>query len=342
MWTIGIDAHYRLFVLCVLNEKGEVVKEETIKGSPGDVARFVKGLRRPSRICFEASCGYGTLYGELTPVAREVVVAHPGQLRLIFRAKQKHDRVDARKLAKLLYLGEVPRVHVPTLDVRSWRGQIEFRRGLVTKSTRAKNALRALVRTHAIVAPRGDSLWSRKGRAWAAALELPPLEALKRDMLLREIEFYRASIREVQKRLDEVAEAHAGVALLRTIPGVGPRTAEAFVAYVDKPERFGSARLAGSYFGLVPSLDQSAGKERFGHITREGPGTVRWLLTEAAWRAVRLSPSLRAFYERVLHGKKERKPLALIATARHLSEVMLAMLKSGVEWEERRAEKKAA
>jgi len=43
-------------------------------------------------------------------MARRVAVAHPGHLRLIFRSKRKSDRVDAEKLAKLLFLDEVPPV----------------------------------------------------------------------------------------------------------------------------------------------------------------------------------------------------------------------------------------
>jgi hypothetical protein len=51
-----------------------------------------------------------------------VAVAHPGQLRLIYKSK-KNDRVDAAKLAKLLYLDLVPQVHVPRADVRAWRAR---------------------------------------------------------------------------------------------------------------------------------------------------------------------------------------------------------------------------
>lgn len=47
----------------------------------------------------------------------ESVAQGSGQLRLIFRSKRKNDRVDARKLAKLLYLDEVPLVHVPNEDI---------------------------------------------------------------------------------------------------------------------------------------------------------------------------------------------------------------------------------
>jgi hypothetical protein len=48
-----------------------------------------------------------------------VVVAHPGQLRLIYRSNNKSDRNDAERLAKLIYRGGIPTVHVPSL-VRTW------------------------------------------------------------------------------------------------------------------------------------------------------------------------------------------------------------------------------
>src|SRR5215207_1400257 len=64
-------------------------------------------------VCYEASCGYGHYHDLLRPAAARVLVAHPGQLRLIYRSKDKNDRKDAERIAKLLYLGEVPTVHVP-------------------------------------------------------------------------------------------------------------------------------------------------------------------------------------------------------------------------------------
>ena len=90
----------------------------------------------------------------LSEVADYVAVAHPGLLTLIFRSKHKNDRRDALKLAKLLYIGEVPTVHVPSADVRAWRELITFRRKLVEKRTRAKNGIRGLLRSLGIQAPR--------------------------------------------------------------------------------------------------------------------------------------------------------------------------------------------
>jgi len=102
-------------------------------------------IRKPFAVCFEASTGYGYLFEHLQTIARRVVVAHPGQLRLIFRSKRKNDRVDAEKLAKLLFLDEVPPVYVPSSEVRSWRGFIGHRYKLVRERTRTKNSIRALL-----------------------------------------------------------------------------------------------------------------------------------------------------------------------------------------------------
>ena len=119
-----------------------------------------------------------------------------------------------------------------------------------------------------------------------------------------------------------------------TIPGIGMRTAEALTAYIDDPHRFERISRIGSYFGLVPSQHSSAGKEMFGRITRQGPGTVRRLITEATWMAIRRSPTIRAHFDRIVRDKKDRRKKAVIATAHYLTRVSLAMLKSGEVWRE--------
>jgi transposase len=136
----------------------------------------------------------------------------------------------------------------------------------------------------------------------------------------------------VEAELLKISSAHPGVALLMTIPGVRIRTAEAFCAYVDDIKRFARNRQVGTYFGLVPCQDSSAGKDRFGHITREGPATVRKLLCESAWSCVRYNPQVRAFFQRVSKGDDDRKKIAIVATAHHLCRVMAAMLRTGEVW----------
>jgi transposase len=331
MYTIGIDVHQRWSNVCILNRKGERFKEQRVETA--ELAKFIACQPGPRQIVYEASLGYGTLHDRLQPLAQRIVVAHPGHLRLIFRSKRKNDRLDARKLATLLLLDEVPPVYVPNVDYRNWRRLIEFRQRLVNDRTRTKNSLRSLLRSHAIETPFRRTLWTRKGLAWLQAVALPtPDVALERDLLLEDLTQHNTRLKRVDARLKERADAHPGVALLRTIPGVGIRTAEAVMAYIVDPHRFATSRQVGSYFGLVPCQDQSADRNRLGHITRQGPATVRRLLVEAAWVAIRKDERVRNFFEQVQRNDPQRKKIALVATAHYLVRCMHALLRTGECW----------
>jgi transposase len=258
MLYVGLDVHQKRSSMCILNGDGKVVKQELVQGPWPKVMDRLRALGEPFSVCYEASCGYGHLYDRMSPLAGHVAVAHPGHLRLIFRSKKKHDRVDAAKLAKLLYLGEVPAVHVPGMDVRGWRKLIEFRQRLLARRVASKNRIRSVLRANGVAAPRG--LWTKKGLAWLEGLELPAAEKLAVQMEVEALGELTGRIKRVERELAKLAAAHPAVTLLMTIPGVGVRTAEAFCAYVDDVRRFARNRQVGSYFGLVPCQDSSAGQ----------------------------------------------------------------------------------
>jgi transposase len=332
MHYVGLDVHARQSSLQMLDDNGKSVKHMTIKGPWPKLIEAVEQLPRPLSICYEASCGYGYLFDRLSKIADHVAVAHPGQTRLIFRSKKKNDRIDAGKIAKLLYLDQVPQVHVPGVNVRQWRRLIEFRQKLLRRRVMVKNQLRALLRGQAITPPR--NLWSGKGTIWLAQLKLDDASALERDLLLDELKELKQKMDRVEKELKKIAEQHPAVTLLRSIPGVGIRTAEAFVAYVDDPRRFARTIQFGTYFGLVPCQDSSASMNRLGHMTREGPPTVRKLLCEAAWQAIRRSKTIRSWFDRISGKRSDGRKIALVAVARKLAVVMGAMMRSGELWKE--------
>ena len=334
MFYVGLDLHTTHITICVLDDNGKVHQRCTVR-QIDQLMNFLERLPGPFRVAYEASTGYGRFFELLVTVAERVVVAHPGLLKLIFRSKQKNDRRDAEKLAKLLYVDQLPQVHVPSAEVRAWRELISFRRRQIEKRTRAKNGVRCLLRSLGITPPKKPGLWTMKGLAWLAQLEFAnSMHALKRDVLLDEIQNASSQIRRVEKELAVYAEKNPDVTILRSIPGVGPRTAEAVVAFIDDPHRFSNSKQVGSYFGLVPSQDQSGSANRLGHITREGSASVRQLLTEAVWQAIRRSPTIRAYLERVQRGEKDRRKIAIVATAHYLVRVMWAMLKHGTLWKE--------
>ena len=169
--------------------------------------------------------------------------------------------------------------------MRAWRELINCRSQVIAKRTRAKNTARALLRSAGVVPPKHPGLWTKKGLAWLRQLKLPTAsQELRRDLLIEEIDTLIRQVRRIEQHLNKQAQQAPAVVRLRSIPGVGIRTAEAVAAFLDDPHRFRDAKAVGSYFGLVPCQDQSGDRNRLGHITREGAPVVRQLVAEAAWR----------------------------------------------------------
>jgi transposase len=340
MYYVGLDYHLNSSNLCILDEQGQTVKQMRVKGRWPQVMEAIKALPCPFSVAFEASCGYGLLYEQLCRIAHSVQVAHPRSLRLIYKAKRKNDRIDAAKLAKLLYVDAIPAVHVPSMAGRDWRRLVELRRTLVRRRVAVKNQMRALLNNLGLESPR--RLFSCKALAELGQRAMNERSALERDLLLEQLRQFSEQIRRVQRELNQIGQGDPRVTLLQSVPGVGPRTAEAFCAYVDRIERFGRSNKLGSYFGLVPCQDASAGANRLGHITKEGPSAVRQMLTEAAWMGIRKDKGLQAKFERICHGRPERRKIAVVAIAHHLACAMGAMLRSGQAWRSTRQAAKPA
>src|SRR5262249_42427936 len=338
MLYVGLDIHDKRIAICVLGETGQIVRRSQVR-TIDEMMRILEALPDRFEVCYEASCGYGHYHDLLSPIAARVTVAHPGRLRLIFRSRDKNDRKDAERLAKLLYLGEAPAVHVPAADVRTWRELITCRGRVIAQRTGAKNSLRTLLRCAGIVPPGRPALCTKKGREWLRRLELPTAsQRLRRDLLLEEIEALTHQVRRIEQQLNHQAGRSAAVVCLRSIPGVGARTAEAVTAFIDDPHRFRDAKAVGAYFGLVPSQDQSGDRNRLGPITREGPAVVRQLVAEATWQAGRRSPTVRADFERGRRDDPQRKGIAPGGGAAYPGRVRWAWLKHGTTWEEGVAE----
>ena len=331
MLYVGLDVHARQSSLCILNAGGGTVKQIQLKGPRSAVVDHLRRLPEPFSICYEASCGYGHLYEQLRPLAAHVAVAHPGKLRLIYGSKRKNDRVDAQKLAKLLLLDIVPPVHVPSVDVRAWRSLIVLRQRLLQQVVRCKNQIRGVLRENDLAGAKW--LWSKKQLAWLESLELHPAAKLRLELAVAEFTALDARMKRIEKELQKYADRHPAVTLLMTIPGVGIRTAETFVAWVDDIARFRNGRQIGSYFGLVPCQDASADTNRQGHITRDGPPVMRKLICEATWTAIKKCPTFKRFFERVMADKPERKKIAIVAAAHRMIRVMGAMMRSGAAYD---------
>ena len=107
-------------------------------------------------------------------------------------------------------------------------------------------------------------------------------------------------------------------------------TALAFALTLGPAKRFHRGKQVGSYFGLIPSEHSSGGKQRLGHISKQGSSFVRGLLVEAAQSAVRREPQLRREYRRL--SQRRCRALAKVAIARKLAVRLYWMLREEVDY----------
>jgi transposase len=253
--------------------------------------------------------------------------------------KRKTDKDDALRLAEVYRLGKFPAVAIPGKEVREKRALIETRQKLVGRRVALQNRVRSILVGQGLPAPRGAKAWSATGLAGIAAHARPlaacgPLDLWRGrlQLALTELGHVKGLLDQAEGKLDEMAEASEGMRILGTIPGVGPRTAEAVVAFLPDPRQFRTGKQVSAYGGLVPRQYQSADTDHRGRITKRGPRTLRKLLVECAWVMLRYNRWARAVYQRLTHGGKTRKKQAIVALARRLLVRCWAMLRDGTAW----------
>jgi len=157
-----------------------------------------------------------------------------------------------------------------------------------------------------------------------------------RNSIRRTLEFFAEELERIETELNAWWEEHGSAwrepeARLRSMPGVGPKTARVLLAHLPELGRLNRRQIA-SLAGLAPFACDSGHWRGQRHI-RGGRAVVRVALYLASWTAVRRTGTFRAFYEHLVERGKPRQ-LALIAVARKMLLVLNEMMRTGRTWRE--------
>jgi len=340
MKILAIDLGKYKSVYCLWDMATGEEQIRTISSRPSVLEGVLDALA-PDRVVIEIGPTAGWVADLVRRRKIALQVANPNHEAWRWKSiKRKTDRDDAIKLAKLSSMNQLPQVHVPERSVRQWRALIRYRAKLVARRTGIKNHIRSILQREGLSMPSGRAGWSLEAindlHTLARRLGECEVEDFWRGLLHVELEALNAveeMLSEVEKKLDAVGRRDARVSLLRSVPGVGPRLAEALVAVIDDPRRFKNGKQVGAYFGLVPRQFESGTMSRHGKITCRGDSLVRALLIEVSWMALRFNDWARDLYQHISHGSKARRKTAIVAVARRLVVRCWAMLRSQRCWQ---------
>jgi len=331
MIIIGVDYHPSFQQIAFLDQETGECGERRLNHSEGEAERFYRELKQRGvsvRVGLEAT-GYSRWFERLlAELGFEVWIGDPAEIRTRRAKKQKTDSKDAQLLLKLMVEDRFPQIWVPSPGNRDLRQLLWHRHRLVQMRTRIMNQLQALAMNENRC--RKKKLWSERGRAELEMLSLLPWASRRRQDLLVLLDRLNPTIQELTAAVEQEAKKRPEVLRLMTHPGVGPLTALAYVLIIGTPMRFACAKQIGSYVGLIPSEDSSGGKQRLGHLTKQGNSLLRFLLVEAAQAAVRCHPDWQRRYRHL--ALRRQRNIAKVAMGRRLGVSLYWMWRRGWEY----------
>ena len=152
--------------------------------------------------------------------------------------------------------------------------------------------------------------------------------------LVAQIDFLDETIKEIEEEIERLM-AGTSTEYLTSIPGIGEMSASTIAGEIGRPEDFEDASKLVAFAGLDPSKNQSGEFESAkNHISKRGSGYLRRALVTSADIARRYDSYFGDFYD-TLRARGKHHNVALVAVARKLAGVVLAIMKEQREYERR-------
>ena len=165
-------------------------------------------------------------------------------------------------------------------------------------------------------------------------LEQPvePTAHVELEVIVGQIKSLNEGIKKLDKELEDKGKELPGHENITSIKGIGKKSGSILLSVIGDINDFESEKKLAAYFGIVPRVNNSNEKEWQGHITKRGSKLGRTTLVQCTLIAIKYSPYLRNFYERIKAKKGSGK--AIIATAKKLLFIIYYTLKENIVFED--------
>ena len=337
---IGLDVHKETISIAVLNSSGKLVMETILETKASMLVQFVQGLRGNLHVTFEEGTWAAWLYDLLKPQVTKIVVCDPRRNALL-KEGNKSDRIDARKLAELLYLNKLKPVYHGEHGVRALK---ELSRSYLTISgdlARVMTRLKAMYRSWAIPCA-GKQVYAPRYRSeWLGKISEAGVRR-RAEFYYQQLDALRALRQQVRRELLAESGKHKASKLLCQIPSIGPIRAALLIAILQTPHRFRTKRQLWAYGGLGIETHSSAdhryveGQLRpskrpvsLRGLNRNHNHELKNIFKGAAIIAATKAGPFQEFYA-ALVAKGIRPEMARLTWARKIAAITLLVWKKGV------------
>ena len=328
---IGVDFHPHQQTLAWCDTETGETQTRDLPGDPETVRQFYSSLPEPATVGIEASARARWFENMLFETGHKLFVGNPVLIRKRATSRHKNDRRDAELILELLLRKEFPDIWRRPPESESVLEMLRLRQSLVRQRTGVYNRLQGLA--HDVGLPKGR-IRTKCFQKLLKSVPMNEVPSIRREQLFSLVEKLDEQIRELDEWLKKKVDKDDKVQLLLSQKGVGYLTALTTVHTLGDVSRFKKrlSKQIASFAGLDPVEKSSAGKTRFGSISKGGSRLLRHQLGLSAQIACRSDAKLKSFYKRL--AKKKPKPVAKTAAARKLLVKLAIMLRDQITAEE--------
>jgi len=324
----GLDLHRGQITFDALEvESGEVWRGRLWQP---DRARFRRWLTEelaprakggPVALAVEGCTGWRYVAEEIIAAGFEAHVAEPADTQAA-RGRKKHaktDRSDARLMRDLLQAGDLSESWIPPEAVLEWRERVRLYKTLLDQRRMWIQRIHAELFQHGVTLPEAQIV-STETRERLASDTVQLSSAARQRIaagyqIIDATDAVRLPLRADLERFGRRQPACKVLAAEHY--GIGPLTAVVVWAELGDCQRFSRSLQVVRHTGLDVTVDQSDRHRGHGHLSRQGPETLRWALFEAGMAASRVTSPDRAYYQAV--KQRHDGKIAAISMARKLA-----------------------
>ena len=349
---IGLDVHQATISIAVMDSTGKVVMESILETKGATILEFFEGLRGTLSVTFEEGTWAAWLYDLLKPHVAKLVVCNPRKNALL-KDGNKSDRIDARKLAELLYLNKLSSVYHGETGMRMLRELARSYLTIVKDTTRVMSRLKAVYRSWAIPCAGRDVYYRRHRDEWLGKITEAGVRR-RTEQLYLQLDMLQHLRQRARRELLTESRRHPITAKLRQIPSLGPIRSALAVALIQTPNRFRTKRQLWAYSGLAletrtsgeyryvkGQLQRSKKQISIRGLNKDHNHDLKGLFKGAATTAsVRPGP-FQDFYERSL-AKGIKPTMVRLTLARKIAAITLTLWKKGENFDADKLKSQAA